>query len=386
MKLSIPKNIKLLSISFLLIFLGFNGTQQYVTSFFSQINFPNLGFQSLILIYVFFTLSDPLASVFVSKFGAKKAMLVGVVSYGLFILSLSTKIPIIIYSASILIGFGASLLWTGQNSYLIRASEQKSYGKNSGYFNMLVTIGSALGVTLLGFLITRISFEQSFLIASFFSFVGIIFILPLKDFRTENLGNHFELIKHAISSKTALRLSTIWFSSSVAFGFVIGLIPIQLKNTIGIDYVGLSSLFFIMPIATSYLIGKLSDVKGRNHIIILSFAFCIVGLGFLYFYTNPVALISGLILVSLYNATISPMRYALVGDVTSSKNLDYLAGLFWMMSGIGTVFSLMLSIIIPAKIVYLISIIVLVASFFILLPILRNSTQKIKEKISTEVG
>lgn len=385
MKISISKNIKLLSFGFLLIFLGFNGTQQYVTSFFSEINLPYLGFQSLILIYVFFTLSDPLASIFVSKFGARKAMLVGVATYGLFILSLATKLPIIIYSASILIGIGASLLWIGQNSYLVRASEEKSYGKNAGYFNMLVMIGSASGVILLGFLISKISYAQAFIFASLFSFAGIIFILLLKDLRAENLGNHFILIKHAISSKTALQLSTIWFSFAIVFGFAIGLIPIQLKNTLGINYVGLSSLFYIMPILFSYFIGKLSDIKGRNHIIIASFILCITGLGLLYFYTNPIALIAGLILVSLNYAIISPMRYALVGDITTTKNLDYLTGLFWMMQSIGIVFSLLLSIIIQPKEAYIISIIILVISFFILLPILKSNSQKIKERISLEV-
>lgn len=385
MKLSISKNIKFLSLAFLLIFLGFNGAQQYVTSFFSQIGLPDLGFQSLILIYVFFTLSDPLASIFVSKFGAKKAMMVGVIAYGLYILFLPTKLPIIIYLASILIGIGASLLWTGQNSYLVRASEEKSYGKNSGYFNTLTMIGSALGVILLGFLITRISYGQSFIIASLFSFVGILFILPLKDFRTENLGNHFKLIRHALGSRIALQLSILWFSFSIVFGFAIGLIPIQLKNTLGIDYVGLSSLFFIMPIVLSYFIGKLSDIKGRNQIIIISFILCIVGLGLLYFYSNPVALVAGLILLSLNNAVISPMRYALVGDFTTAKNLDYLTGLFWMMQGVGTIFALVLSVIIDVKAAYLISIIVLIASFFILLPILKSNPQKIKEKISLEV-
>lgn len=328
MKLSVSKNINLLSIAFLLIFLGFNGAQQYVTTFFSQANLPNLGFQSLILVYLFFTLSDPLASVFVSKFGSKKAMLTGVIFYGLFILSLPTKSSVVIYLASILIGIGASLLWVGQNSYLVRASDRKSYRENSGYFNMLLMAGSALGVILLGFLITRISFEQSFLIASIFSLLSIFLIVPLKDLRTESLGNHFNLIKHAITSKTALQLSTVWFSFSIVFGFAIGLIPIQLKNTLGISYVGLSSLFYIMPMLLSYFLGKLSDIKGRNLMLAMSFILCIAGLGFLYFYTNPITLTIGLVLVSLSYAIISPIRFALVGDVTTNKNLDYLTGLF----------------------------------------------------------
>ena len=76
MKFSINRDVKLLSVSFLLIFLGFNGVQQYVTTFFSDIGAVDLGFQSLILIYLFFILFDPLSALFVSKHGGKKCMIV----------------------------------------------------------------------------------------------------------------------------------------------------------------------------------------------------------------------------------------------------------------------------------------------------------------------
>jgi len=57
-----------------------------------------------------------------------------------------------------------------------------------------------------------------------------------------------------------------------------------------------------------------------------------------------------------------------------------------MMQSAGVVFALILSTVIQARAAYIISIAILIATFFILLPILKSSTQKIKEKISLEVG
>ena len=116
MKFSISKEVKLLSLSFLLIFLGFNGVQQYITTFFSDIGAIDLGFQSLILIYLFFILFYPLSALFVSKYGAKRCMIISSVFYSIFILSLLSKSTVLIYFSSSLLGIAASLLWTGQNS------------------------------------------------------------------------------------------------------------------------------------------------------------------------------------------------------------------------------------------------------------------------------
>lgn len=133
MKFSLNQEIKLLSLGFLLIFFGYIGVQQYITTFFSDIGLVNLGFQSLIIIYLSFTLFCPISSIFISKYGAKKCMILSSLCYSLFIISLLSKSYLLIYLGSLIIGITASLLWTGQNSYLVRASDKKSYGKNSGF-------------------------------------------------------------------------------------------------------------------------------------------------------------------------------------------------------------------------------------------------------------
>src|SRR5882762_6787475 len=134
MRFPVTKEIKLLSLAFLFLFTGYNGAQQYITSFFSQIGSPRSGFQSLILIYLFVTLGEPLSAIIISKYGAKKSMTIAFFFYTLFIFALMTKSLVFIYLASSLLGIAASVLWTGQNSYLIRATTDENRGANAGFF------------------------------------------------------------------------------------------------------------------------------------------------------------------------------------------------------------------------------------------------------------
>jgi len=189
----INKEIKLLSLCFLLIFLGFNGVQQYITTFFSSNKAIDLGFHSLILIYLFFILFDPLSGLLVSKHGAKKCMIVSSIFYSVFIISLLSRSTLFIYFTSSLLGIAASLLWTGQNSYLIRASNKRYYGANSGFFNSFQSLGSAFGVFILGFLIP-IVFIQCFF-SNFFCFSPFWFFIAfwVKGFRNKTRYKSFQI-------------------------------------------------------------------------------------------------------------------------------------------------------------------------------------------------
>lgn len=234
MKLSAPKEIWILSIAFLVIFFGFDAVQSFITVFFKEANALEVGFRSLILIYLFFILSNPLAAVLVSKYGAKKCMILASIFYSLFIFSLLSKSTILIYLASAFVGISASSLWTGQNTYLIRASEENTRGANSGLFSSLKTLGSALGAIAIGFLITRFSFGFPFLVFAFFPLIGFLLLFKLVDLRTEQRGvNRFKLVKKSITSPTGLQISTIWFSWSFIYGLVIGIVPIQIRGVLG---------------------------------------------------------------------------------------------------------------------------------------------------------
>ena len=266
------KNILYLGIAFLLIAIGFNGVQQYLTSYFSDLGYISIGFNSLIIIYFFFAISSPISSIFVSKYGAKKSMILASIFYSLFIFSVIDKNILLIYLSSALLGIAAALIWTGQGTYLIRASEKTNFGKNAGIFTTTFFLGTAIGIFTLGFLIEKISFQLSFTIFLLFPLLGFLTFFKLKDIKTnQQIKNRFNLVKKSIKSLTALKLSSIWFSQSFVFGLSLGLIPLTIKNILGITFVSiLLPLFYIMPILFSYLFGKQSDKIGRGKSIFFS--------------------------------------------------------------------------------------------------------------------
>ncbi|HYT44588.1 MAG TPA: MFS transporter, partial [Methylomirabilota bacterium] len=278
-------------------------------------------------------------------------------------------------------------LWTGQNSYLVRAATGDDLGTSAGFFNVLESLGTAVGIITLGLLIEKISYEASFFLAALLPIVGLLFILQLEDLRSEKSENRFHLLRQAVMSKTMWRLSTIWFSVFFVYGLTIGIIPLEVKNTLGVSYIGsLSSLFYVMPVLLSYGIGKLSDVKGRKALLLGAFLMSFLGLVSLYFSHDVFSLIVGVILVALYFSIASPIKLALVGDVSTKENLEYLTSFFWMIQNVGVVSALILSTFIQTKIIYLISIATLSLCLLIVFPLLKVSFQQVRQRIALEVG
>jgi len=279
---NISKEVIILSLAFSFVFFGYNGVQQYLTLYFSKLNLFKVGFYSLILIYLFFILFSFLSALFVKKYGFKKPLLIASLFYSIFIFSLLTKSIFLVYLASILLGISAAFLWMGQISCLVRETEKKFYGESSGFFNTFLSLGSGLGILILGFLIERLKdFETPFLFFAFFPLIGAFIFLKLKEKKPEKNLERIKFPKKLFLSKTSLQFSSLWFAQTFVFGITIGILPLQVEKALGISFVRiLSSLFLILPIIFSHLIGKLSDKIGREILIFVSYFFRLISFPF----------------------------------------------------------------------------------------------------------
>src|SRR3989338_5610175 len=202
---AVNRNVKLLSAGFLLIFFGFDGIQQYVTTFFDEAGVKQVGFISLIVLYSVFTIVNPIGAVVISKIGAKRSMIGAVLFYTLYCFSLLTTSPALIYLASVLLGAFGAVLWTAQNSYLIRASDAAAYGRNAGFFSTLFATGAASGVLLMGLLLPALGYRGGFALFAFVPLVALLFLFRLEDIRMEEKGNKWREMRRAMASSTALR-------------------------------------------------------------------------------------------------------------------------------------------------------------------------------------
>ena len=123
-------NVVVLTIGFSLLFLAYNTLQAYVSSLLPG----NLGFQSLVVVYVAYEVSLVAAPFICEVIGDRGAMVLGSAMYVVYIASLAVLNPAAILVASVLIGFGAAILWVAQGSALTLWSTDATRGRNAGVF------------------------------------------------------------------------------------------------------------------------------------------------------------------------------------------------------------------------------------------------------------
>ena len=137
-------NITFLGLSFLLIFTGFQTckiiSQSVLKSYINQttinktVYFHGNGYTSLAIIYIAFACANWLAPSVVSLIGPKYSMVVGGITYTLYLATFIHPLTWTLYTASMIIGIGAAIIWTGQGNFLTLNSDDTTMGRNSGIF------------------------------------------------------------------------------------------------------------------------------------------------------------------------------------------------------------------------------------------------------------
>lgn len=387
----IPVGVKILSASFFTIFFGYNGAQQFLTSYFSDLGIVKTGFWSLILIYFSLTISNFFSGFIVSRFGTKKCLIFGALFYSLFIFSLISRNIFFIYSASVLLGFGAAILWTAQGTFLVKASVPNYFGRNSGFFNVFQQLGTVVGIVITGILIIKFSFSISFLILGFLPLIAglILFLLKKTDSREVNFPQNLFFLKKLGKNPYFLKMGLIWFSFSLVLASVAGRFPLEIKEHFNLGSIGfILPIFYFLPIISSYYFGKISDIKGRN--IFLIFSLFLISIGFLLFTIQKwlgldfLIFITSFFLVSLGYAIFASIKFAMLGDVSSGDNLEYAAALFNQFGNLGYVVILLFNIYFSVTLTYLVSFLIVFTSLIIILPVLKLNMRAIKEKINLQ--
>jgi len=144
-------NVIMHGVCFMLIFTAFQTSGNVQTSVLNSIHrdgeqtFKNKGYISLAIIYTVFALSNFIAPPIVNLFGPRAAMFVGGICYSLFIGSLIYPFVSTLYIASVIVGVGAALIWTGQGNFLTINSDKENMGRNSGIFWALLQCSLLFG-------------------------------------------------------------------------------------------------------------------------------------------------------------------------------------------------------------------------------------------------
>merc|ERR1711871_1722851 len=136
------KNVIHLAVGFFFLFAAYNTLQNYVTTLLPGC----LGFTSLGVLYVSVCPSLLLAPGICARLGDKWTLVVGAFCYSIWIASLTRPdVPAIVILASIVIGFGAAILWVAQGSYLTKQGDDTNRGRLAGTFWGIFQISGILG-------------------------------------------------------------------------------------------------------------------------------------------------------------------------------------------------------------------------------------------------
>ncbi|XP_015123665.1 UNC93-like protein MFSD11 [Diachasma alloeum] len=132
-------NVLILSFGFMLVFTAFQTMGNIEKTILDSIakdddSFHGNAYTSLAIIYAALAICNWLAPSFISMTGPRIAIFVGSCCYAFFIATFLLPSSGLLYTASAILGFGGSLVWTGHGQYLTENSDSETMSRNSGLF------------------------------------------------------------------------------------------------------------------------------------------------------------------------------------------------------------------------------------------------------------
>ncbi|CAL4072875.1 unnamed protein product [Meganyctiphanes norvegica] len=298
------RNVLILGVAFMLVFTSFQtqGNMQQVVIKSIQHDDPTFqgsGYISLAVIYAVFATFNWLSPSCLSLMGPKLTMIIGGITYGLFIASFLWPQTWLLYTASILVGAGAALIWTGQGNYLTLMSDQETISRNSGIFWAMLQSSFLFG-NLFVFYMFRgleiIDYDTRVIVFSVLTVVAILGIIVMiflpqpgseGSGRSDDTGSPAEALRKSFrlfKTTDMLLLSATFFYTGIELSFFSGVYSACISFTSRFadakKLVGLSGIFIgigeILGGATFGIFGSKTVKYGRDPIVVFGYLVHIV--------------------------------------------------------------------------------------------------------------
>jgi len=266
-------NVIVMGLGFMMLFTAYNTTQNFATKLLGDEGFGNLGFYSLALLYIVVSVSVFFSPVIVPKTGERLAMWMGAICYIVYIASLVKIIPSVVYAASTVVGFGASILWVAQGAFLTKCSEESTRGRNSGIFWGLFQISGIVGnLGAYGILENNEPPSFLFIILSGCGGVGVLILLFLRpivaDLEENRVRSPWWLFKQSFNMfgrRDIILMLVLMFFSGFELSYFSGEFPLLMDpKLIGV----VMTVFGAAEVIGGVVFGKLSDIVGRKAMVV----------------------------------------------------------------------------------------------------------------------
>ncbi|MBM4037252.1 MAG: hypothetical protein FJ290_01955 [Planctomycetes bacterium] len=257
----------LLSGAFFFIFLGPGALQQHLDRVLGGKRFAVLA-----AVYLSFAFWRVFVGVTLRALGGFLSELLGAATYLGFVatLWLSTGwAPVL--AAAVVWGWGAASLWITSQAQLLDATER--HGASSGFFYAALTAGQALGVGLLGLIVSRDALLLTSLALGLPALVLLCFV-PRTAPRRE--GFSFAAFWRVARQRPIVLVGVILLCSSLSYGILLGVFSELSRATTGGQWPTVA--FYVARVALCFPVGVLGDALGQGRVLKVSFLLAAAGI------------------------------------------------------------------------------------------------------------
>ncbi|XP_058797191.1 UNC93-like protein MFSD11 [Phymastichus coffea] len=283
-------NVMILSWGMMLVFTAFQTMGNIQKAVLESIgkddpNFKGDGYVSLAIIYGVFALCNWLAPSFISMTGPRTSVVVGSACYVLFIASFLFPRTEFLYIASVIVGVGGALVWTGQGTFLTVNSNEETMSRNSGLFWAIFQSSLFIGNIFVYFVFTddQINADRrnlTFKVLTSVSIVGLCLLLTMKrPPQNQNMGpaegvssNDKELRIPESPKEKPLLAAWHALTDAIKLFFTTRMLMLSLTFI----YTGLSLTFFSSVYSSSI---SFTESMGPNRNSLLGLSGICVGIG-----------------------------------------------------------------------------------------------------------
>ena len=294
-------NIIVVAVSFAILFSAYNTLQNYATTLFPG----NLGQVSLGLLYAVAGVTVFTGPALTNVFGTIPVMVGGAACYVVYLVSLIWLSVPLVLSTSVVIGFGAAVLWIALGVFITENSTAATYATNTGLFWSIFQLNNIVGNLTTYFVISHLSSSSATLYIGFavVAGVGTAGLLLLRPASASGEGSSFSsssdgapllgatvgikktLAQHLaqacrdalkalrlLGTTNMLLLLPVFFFSGGELAFWTGEFPLLLSDS-SMANIGLVLTFAgVGEVLGGVAMGKLSDAAGRSSSLLLSIA------------------------------------------------------------------------------------------------------------------
>lgn len=364
------KNLLILSLFFFLIFFWYSSVQQLLTTYYVDIGYPKVGFYSLSFIYIGFFLSSLFLSKYIKKIWIKSSMLYASFFYSLFMFSILFQNIILLYITSFLLWIAATYLWVAQQVYLLQISKNQDIGKNSGIFNIFLSVWSVLWLLSIWYMISEIGYYLTFLFYGCFPAIALLIWYFLQN---DKIQEREELDKQSDSWSIRyyfqdIELLSIWFIMfliSFLSGLYFSVIPIHIWDIYWKEFIWtISALYYLSTILLWYGLWKFIDSYNMKLIIYITYFISLVSLIFLYIgFLYPLFFMLWVITTGITCALLFPLRWKLIVHFSKNKSIHKLSIFFIILYNLWLITAIILSSYIETQFIYIITLCLCIISF-----------------------